>query len=147
MKRKILTLGLSLCVLTALGVPDTLAAKAAAQSSLECEQPVHIDGCSDACESEDCVCECHKLSLFEQLMACETYEELMEMIEGMTEEEVMMLTLEQAAQVEEKALELEPQPLPEVIFDEPNDEPIVSEMIYPTVNFDHVAPFGEPVAG
>lgn len=80
-------------------------------------------------------------------MACETYEELMEMIEGMTEEEVMMLTLEQAAQVEEKALELEPQPLPEVIFDEPNDEPIVSEMIYPTVNFDHVAPFGEPVAG
>ena len=107
------------------------------------ETPVHIEGCSDDCTVEGCSCPCHKLSLFDRLMACETYEELMEMIESLTEEEIGELTEEQVAQIDEKALALEPAPLPEVISDEPDD----SEIIYPTVNFDHVAPFGAPVVG
>mgnify|MGYP006927287361 CR=1 FL=1 len=111
------------------------------------ETPVHIEGCSDDCTVEGCSCPCHKLSLFDRLMACETYEELMEMIESLTEEEIGELTEEQVAQIDEKALALEPAPLPEVISDEPDDEPVDSEIIYPTVNFDHVAPFGAPVVG
>lgn len=111
------------------------------------KKPVHIDGCSDECDGVDCECECHKLSLFDRLMACETYEELMEMVESLTEEEIGELTEEQVAQIDEKALALEPAPLPEVISDEPDDEPVDSEIIYPTVNFDHVAPFGAPVVG
>lgn len=111
------------------------------------ETPVHIEGCSDDCTVEGCSCPCHKLSLFDRLMACETYEELMEMIESLTEEEIGELTEEQVAQIDEKALALEPAPLPEVISDEPDDEPADSEIIYPTVNFDHVAPFGAPVVG
>lgn len=107
------------------------------------ETPVHIEGCSDDCTVEGCSCPCHKLSLFDRLMACETYEELMEMIESLTEEEIGELTEEQVAQIDEKALALEPAPLPEVI----SDEPVDSEIIYPTVNFDHVAPFGAPVVG
>lgn len=111
------------------------------------ETPVHIEGCSDDCTVEGCSCPCHKLSLFDRLMACETYEELMEMIESLTEEEIGELTEDQVAQIDEKALALEPAPLPEVISDEPDDEPVDSEIIYPTVNFDHVAPFGAPVVG
>lgn len=124
-------------------------------------ESTHIDGCSDECDGTDCECACHKLSLFDRLMACETYEELVEMVDAMTEEELLALTEEQIVQVEEKLLALEPEPLPEIILDEngnvigeafaddePGDEePFVSEILYPTVNFDHVAPFGEPVVG
>lgn len=170
MKRKLLTLGLSLCVLTSICVPGTLATKAAEQT--ESSEPVNDSGSEEAAgiaaetpymdqeipetdtEPKTSVqmddadkTENHKSGMFEQLIACETYEELMEMIEAMSEEEVMQFTSEQAAQIEEKALGLEPQPLPAVIFDETNEEPVASEIIYPTVNFDNVAPFGEPVVG
>lgn len=112
------------------------------------EKPVHIDGCSDECDGTDCECDCHKSDrLFESLMACETYEELILLIEATPEEELLALTEEQVAQVEEKLLALEPEPLPEIVFEETTDEPVESEIIYPTVNFDNVAPFGEPVVG
>lgn len=85
--------------------------------------------------------------LFDRLMKCENYVELMEMIEATPEKELMALTEEQVARIEEKIRTLEPQPLPEVIIEETDDEPVVSEIIYPTVNFDNVAPFGAPVVG
>lgn len=117
------------------------------ETPAEPEKPVHIEGCSDECDGVDCKCECHKLGLFDRLMKCETYAEIMDMIEATPEEELMALTSEQVAQVEEKIQALEPQPLPEIIIEGTDDEPVVSEIIYPTVNFDNVAPFGEPVVG
>lgn len=117
------------------------------ETPTESEKPAHIEGCSDECDGVDCECECHKLSLFDRIMKCETYAEIMEMIEATPEEELMTLTSEQVAQVEEKIRALEPQPLPEIIIEESDDEPVISEIIYPTINFDHVAPFGEPVVG
>lgn len=113
----------------------------------ELKPPKHIDGCRDECDGIHCECECHKSSLFNRLMKSKTYAELMEMIESTPEKELMALTSEQVALVEEKILALEPQPLPEIIIEETDDEPVVSEIIYPTVNFDHVAPFGAPVIG
>lgn len=47
MKRKLLTLSLSLCVLTSICVPGTLATKAAVQSTLVCEKAEHTH--TDAC--------------------------------------------------------------------------------------------------
>lgn len=108
------------------------------------KKPVHIEGCSDECDGTDCECVCH---LFDRLMACETLQELMEMIEATPEEALMTLTEEQVAQVEEKILALHPQPLPEIIIEETDDAPVASEIFYPTVNFDNVAPFGKPVVG
>lgn len=111
----------------------------------------HIEGCSDECDGVNCECPCHKLSLFDRLMKCETYVELMEMIEATPEEEIMALTEEQVEQIEEKLLELEPEPLPpvgeEIISIEEEEVPLASEIVYPTVNFDDVAPFGAPVVG
>ena len=59
----------------------------------------------------------------------------------------MALTDEQNAQIEAKIAALEPEPLPPVVIGETKDEPVTSEIIYPTVNFDKVAPFGAPVGG
>lgn len=42
---------------------------------------------------------------------------------------------------------LEPNPLPPVVIEKYDDEPVVSEIIYPTVSFTRVAPFGAPVTG
>lgn len=109
--------------------------------------PAPIEDSADQCSGVDCENECHKPSLFNRLMKCETHAELMEMIEAAPEEERMTLTSEQTAQVEEKVMELKPQPLPEIIVEQTADEPVVSEIIYPTVNFDKVAPFGAPVIG
>lgn len=126
------------------------------EAPAEPEKPVHIEGCSDECGGVDCGCVCHKVSLFDRLMKCETYAELVGVVEAATEEELMGLTPEQAAQAEEKMLALEPQPLPEIVIGEDGkvaaeapsaDGPVDSEIIYPTVNFDNVAPFGEPVVG
>lgn len=107
----------------------------------------HINGCSDECTGEGCTCPCH---LYQRLMACETYEELMLLIEATPEENLMALTEDEVMQIEAKIIELEPQPLPPVGEEEPldeNGEPFVSEIFYPTVNFDDVAPFGDPVVG
>ena len=107
-------------------------------------QAAHIETCSDDCEDEECLCPCH---LFVRLMACETLEELFDLAEKTPEEQLMDLTEEQIAQIEEKIVELEPEPLPEIKIPESTDKPVPSEIVYPTVNFDNVAPFGAPVEG
>lgn len=107
-------------------------------------QAAHIETCSDDCEDEECLCPCH---LFDRLMACETLEELYALAEEIPEEQLLELTEEQNAKIEEKIAELEPEPLPEVKIPESTDKPVLSEIVYPTVNFDNVAPFGAPVEG
>lgn len=114
------------------------------------EKPAHIEGCADGCTVEGCTCPCHELSLFERLMACETLWDLYTLAEATPEEELLALTEEENAKIEAKIEALEPAPLPSVgegTADVPADEPVISEIIYPTVNFDNVAPFGAPVEG
>lgn len=86
-------------------------------------------------------------SLFERLMVCTTLEELFTLADETPEEELLALTDEENAQIEAKIAALEPEPLPAVVIEESSDEPVPSEIIYPTVNFDEVAPFGDPVVG
>lgn len=104
----------------------------------------HIETCSDDCQDENCLCSCH---LFGRLMACETLEELYTLAEETPEEQLLALTEEQNVKIEEKIAELEPEPLPEVTIPESADKPMPSEIVYPTVNFSNVAPFGAPVEG
>lgn len=116
-------------------------------TSQETPAVTHIDGCSDDCTKEDCACPCHEETLFERLMACTSLEELFKIIDDTSEEELLSLTDEENAKIEAKITELEPEPLPPVVIDNSKDEPVVSEIIYPTVNFDNVAPIGNPVEG
>lgn len=116
-------------------------------TSQETPAVTHIDGCSDDCTKEDCACPCHEETLFERLMACTSLEELFKIIDDTSEEELLSLTDEENVKIEAKITELEPEPLPPVVIDNSKDEPVVSEIIYPTVNFDNVAPIGAPVEG
>ena len=110
------------------------------------EEFQHIEGCSEECTDEECTCLCH---LFDRLMECETFEEMLILLDGVTEEDLKILTEEQVALIGEKIVELMPEPLPPVgaVEEDEEAEPIVSEILYPTVDFDNVAPFGDPVVG
>lgn len=113
---------------------------------------VHIEGCTDDCTGENCACPCHKMSLFDRLMTCETLEQLYALADATPEEELRALTDEENAQIEGKiaafvlddfhAKEKEREVVNTVI-----DEPEISEITCPAVNFDLVAPFGAPVEG
>ena len=107
----------------------------------------HIDTCVEGCTGENCDCSCHELSLFERLMACETLDEMFAIVDETPEAELMALTEEENAQIEAKIAALEPEPLPPVVLEECENETVISEIIYPAVNFDNVAPFGAPVEG
>lgn len=52
------------------------------------EEPAHIDTCVEGCTGEGCDCSCHKLNLYEQLMACTSIEEINAVLDGATEEEI-----------------------------------------------------------
>ena len=110
-------------------------------------EPAHIETCVEGCTGEGCECPCHKLSLFERLMACKTLDELFAIVDETPEAELMALTEEENAQIEAKIAALEPEPLPPVVLEECENETVISEIIYPAVNFDNVAPFGAPVEG
>ena len=108
----------------------------------------HKDGCSDQCQVEDCTCLCH---VYDRIMACTTLEEIYAILDSYTDEELetlaKALTQEQNAEIEAKITALEPAPLPPVVLEKSTDEPVESEIIYVTVNYANVAPFGEPVSG
>lgn len=108
----------------------------------------HWEGCADGCEKEDCKCLCH---VYDRIMACTTLEEIYAILDSYTDEELetlaMALTEEQNAEIEAKITALEPEPLPPVVLEKSTDEPVESEIIYVTVNYANVAPFGEPVSG
>ena len=113
----------------------------------------HIEGCSEGCTVEGCKCPCHnKNDLFERLMACQTLEKLYALAQATPKEELEALTEEQNAQIEAKITALEPAPLPPIGENEATvvaveAETADSEIIYPIVDFDNVAPFGAPVEG
>ena len=111
------------------------------------ELAVHSEGCTEECTIEDCACECHVETLFDRLMACATLEELFAIVDETPGDELLALTEEENSQIESKIAQLEPEPLPPVVIEETSDMPVVSDIIYPTVNFDNVAPFGAPVEG
>lgn len=106
----------------------------------------HTDGCTgDGCTLDGCPCQCH--SLYSRLMACTTLEEIDALLESATEEELAALTEGQNRQINALIEALEPEPLPAVVLKNSEDEPVAGEIIYPTVNYSWVAPFGSPVVG
>ena len=86
-------------------------------------------------------------SLFEKLMAAATLEEFDQIAAAATEEELAALTDEENAQIEAHIEAMEPQPLPAVVIDEADNQPVPSEIVQGTVNFSNVAPLGDPVVG
>jgi hypothetical protein len=131
------------------------------------EMPAEVEYPAETDDQEDCTCdpkpaegEAHMegcplyvapeaglSSLYERLMACGTLEELFILIEATPEAELMQLSESEVAAVEAKITALEPEPLPPLVIEESTDVPVESEIVYPAVNFDNVAPFGDPVVG
>ena len=106
--------------------------------------PSHIDTCSDDCTDADCKCPCH---LFNKIMACTTLDDIWAAFDEASDETVNALTDEQNAQIDAKIEALEPAPAPAVVIEESNEETVPSEVVYRTVNYTYVAPFGDPVTG
>ena len=144
--KKIFAAVLSLVLIIAMTIPGTLALSNG-QDSAEGEFTVADESMSSAPDAEPTVEPEAGSSLFERLMACTTLEELFALIDETPEEQLMQLCESQVAEVEAKIAALEPEPLPSVEIEESSDEPVPSEIIYPTVNFDDVAPLGDPVVG
>lgn len=144
--KKIFAAVLSLVLIIAMTIPGTLALSNG-QDSAEGEFTVADESMSSAPDAEPTVEPEAGSSLFERLMACTTLEELFALIDETPEEQLMQLSESQVAEVEAKIAALEPEPLPSVEIEESSDEPVPSEIIYPTVNFDDVAPLGDPVVG
>lgn len=106
--------------------------------------PSHIDTCSDDCTDADCKCPCH---LFNKIMACTTLDDIWAAFDEASDETVNALTDEQNAQIDAKIEALEPAPAPAVVIEESTEETVPSEIVYRTVNYTYVAPFGDPVTG
>ena len=106
--------------------------------------PSHIDTCSDDCTDADCKCPCH---LFDKIMACTTLDDIWAAFDEASDETVNALTDEQNAQIDAKIEALEPAPAPAVVIEESTEETVPSEIVYRTVNYTYVAPFGDPVTG
>ncbi len=77
--------------------------------------------------------------IYEQLMACTEFEVFLEILSTMTEESRQKMTEEEIAAINAHGEALEPEPLPAVVIE--SEPPVMSVIVYETVNFDHVAPF------
>lgn len=104
----------------------------------------HMGTCTKDCTDAECKCPCH---LFNKIMACTTLEEIWAAFDEASDETVNALTDEQNAQIDAKIEALEPAPAPAVVIEESNEETVPSEIVYGTVNYTFVAPFGDPVTG
>ncbi len=104
----------------------------------------HMDTCTKDCTDAECKCPCH---LFNKIMACTTLEEIWAAFDEASDETVNALTDEQNEQIDAKIEALEPAPAPAVVIEESNEETVPSEIVYGTVNYTFVAPFGDPVTG
>ena len=109
--------------------------------------PVHIEGCSDDCTGENCNCPCHRMSLFDRVMTCETLEDIWKVLDASTEEEWNELSEEEIAQINVKIEALEPEPYPAVVIDDTVEDTVQSEIVSLGVNISDVAPFRAPVEG
>lgn len=104
----------------------------------------HMGTCTKDCTDAECKCPCH---LFNKIMACTTLEEIWAAFDEASDETVNALTDEQNEQIDAKIEALEPAPAPAVVIEESNEETVPSEIVYGTVNYTFVAPFGDPVTG
>ena len=109
--------------------------------------PVHIEGCTDDCTGENCNCPCHRMSLFDRVMTCETLEDIWKVLDASTEEEWNALSEEEIAQINVKIEALEPEPYPAVVIDDTVEDTVQSEIVSVGVNVLDVAPFRAPVEG
>ncbi len=104
----------------------------------------HKDGCGDDCKDESCTCGCH---LYRRIMACGTIDEIWEILDNADEASFTLLSEEQNAKIDARIEELEPEPAPAIVIEESNEDTVPSEVVYRTVNYTFVAPFGDPVTG
>ena len=95
---------------------------------------VHIEGCTDNCTGENCACPCHKMSLFDRLMTCETLEQMYALVDAASEDELLALTGDENVQIEEKITAF----ILNSIYLEDEMDSLFDEQ---TVNYDYVAPF------
>lgn len=109
--------------------------------------PVHIEGCSDECTGENCNCPCHRMSLLDRVMTCETLEDIWKVLDASTEEDWNALSEEEIAQIDAKIEALEPEPYPAVVIDDTVEDTVQSEIVSLGVNISDVAPFRAPVEG
>ena len=86
-------------------------------------------------------------SFYERVMASTSVESAEAILEEATEQEAASLTEQEIKAMKAHLDSLEPKPLPEAVVEESKDKPIQSEIIYPTVSYTDVAPFGSPVVG
>lgn len=105
--------------------------------------PSHIDTCSDDCTETECKCPCH---LFNKIMACTTLDQVWAIMDRMTDEQWDTLSEAQMDAIDQLIARLDTQLIP-VQPEEDNNPQIESEIIYPTVTYTYVAPFGDPVTG
>lgn len=108
---------------------------------------VHLEGCTDDCTGENCACPCHKMSLFDRLMTCETLEQLYALVDAASEDELLELTEDENVQIAIKIEALEPEPYPAVVIDDMVEDTVQSEIVSLGVNISDVAPFRAPVEG
>ena len=104
----------------------------------------HIETCLEDCTGEECTCVCH---LYEKIMAAESFDEIRLLLGGASAEAIDALTDEMKAKIDEKLISLESAPVPAIIVEETTEETVPSEIVYPTVNYTNVAPFGAPATG
>lgn len=105
--------------------------------------PSHIDTCSDDCTDAECKCACH---LFNKIMACTALDQVWAIMDHMTDEQWDALSEAQMDAIDQLIARLDTQPIP-MQPEEDNNPQIESEIIYPTVTYTYVAPFGDPVTG
>ena len=105
--------------------------------------PSHIDTCSDDCTDAECKCACH---LFNKIMACTTLDQVWAIMDHMTDEQWDALSEAQMDAIDQLIARLDVQLIP-AQPEEDNNPQIESEIIYPTVTYTYVAPFGDPVTG
>ena len=110
----------------------------------EAVEIAHTEDCSESCTDAECKCACH---LFNKIMACTTLDDIWAAFDEASNETINALTDEQNAQIDAKIEALEPAPAPAVVIEESDEETVPSEIVYRTVNYTFVAPFGDPVTG
>lgn len=118
------------------------------------EEPfVHLGDCSDECELDDslCPCPCHLAKkLVKDILDCLTLDAVDVVMNDALDEAFQALTEEQNKLIDEHIMLLlsETEPVTVILNDSDSEEnEPVCEIYYPTVNFDDVAPFGDPVVG
>lgn len=110
----------------------------------EYTDPSHTDICTDNCPGMDfCDCGCH---LYDRLMSCDSIEELCDVMDSASEEQLEFITDEQWNDICAHAAELEDAENAET-FEEDDNLEIESKIIYVTVDFTEVAPLDDSVVG